>query len=90
MKEAQVDAFRSQSATLCLVQSLVVALAYKLGDGSNEKAVLLGKYGNQAVPSRRMPDSMLSNKQVSGTPRAQSYYALILHTCLNGDVAHFA
>lgn len=48
VKEAQVDAFRSQSATLCLVQSLVVALAYKLGDGSNEKAVLLGKYGNQS------------------------------------------
>lgn len=32
VKEAQVDAFRSQSATLCLVQSLVVALAYRLGD----------------------------------------------------------
>ena len=29
VKEAQVDAFRSQSATLCLVQSLVVALAYR-------------------------------------------------------------
>ncbi|KAE9845053.1 Fe-S cluster assembly protein HesB, partial [Escherichia coli] len=29
----QVDAFRSQSATLCLVQSLVVALAYRLGEG---------------------------------------------------------
>jgi DNA-binding MurR/RpiR family transcriptional regulator len=28
-----VDAFRSQSATLCLVQSLVVALAYQLGGG---------------------------------------------------------
>jgi DNA-binding MurR/RpiR family transcriptional regulator len=33
VKEAQVDAFRSQSATLCLVQSLVVALAYRLGEG---------------------------------------------------------
>ena len=33
VKEAQVDAFRSQSATLCLVQSLVVALAYQLGGG---------------------------------------------------------
>ena len=32
VKEAQVDAFRSQSATLCLVQSLVVALAYRLGN----------------------------------------------------------
>lgn len=31
VKEAQVDAFRSQSATLCLVQSLVVALAYRQG-----------------------------------------------------------
>lgn len=31
VKEAQVDAFRSQSATLCLVQSLVVALAHQLG-----------------------------------------------------------
>jgi len=29
VKEAQVDAFRSQSATLCLVQSLSVALAYR-------------------------------------------------------------
>lgn len=28
VKEAQVDAFRSQSATLCLVQSLMIALAY--------------------------------------------------------------
>lgn len=32
VKEAQVDAFRSQSATLCLVQSLVVALAYRQGN----------------------------------------------------------
>lgn len=31
VKEAQVDAFRSQSATLCLVQSLMVALAYYHG-----------------------------------------------------------
>jgi DNA-binding MurR/RpiR family transcriptional regulator len=31
VKEAQVDTFRSQSATLCLVQSLVVALAYRQG-----------------------------------------------------------
>lgn len=31
VKEAQVDAFRSQSATLCLVQSLMVALAYEQG-----------------------------------------------------------
>ncbi|WP_434525200.1 MurR/RpiR family transcriptional regulator [Photorhabdus asymbiotica] len=31
VKEAQVDAFRSQSATLCLVQSLAVALAYRQG-----------------------------------------------------------
>ncbi|PHM56783.1 MurR/RpiR family transcriptional regulator [Xenorhabdus sp. KK7.4] len=29
VKEAKVDAFRSQSATLCLVQSLAVALAYR-------------------------------------------------------------
>ena len=34
VKEAQVDAFRSQSATLCLVQSLVVALAYRQGTTS--------------------------------------------------------
>ncbi|MCS2149664.1 MurR/RpiR family transcriptional regulator [Scandinavium manionii] len=33
VKEAQVDAFRSQSATLCLLQSLVVALAYQQGNG---------------------------------------------------------
>ncbi|WP_445374497.1 MurR/RpiR family transcriptional regulator [Photorhabdus tasmaniensis] len=32
VKEAQVDAFRSQSATLCLVQSLAVALAYRQGN----------------------------------------------------------
>ncbi|PHM36781.1 SIS domain-containing protein [Xenorhabdus mauleonii] len=32
VKEAQVDAFRSQSATLCLVQSLAVALAYRQGE----------------------------------------------------------
>lgn len=32
VKEAQVDAFRSQSATLCLVQSLTVALAYRQGN----------------------------------------------------------
>ena len=31
VKEAQVDAFRSQSATLCLVQSLMIALAYFQG-----------------------------------------------------------
>ncbi|GAB1440414.1 MurR/RpiR family transcriptional regulator [Providencia sp.] len=31
VKEAQVDAFRSQSATLCLAQSLTVALAYRQG-----------------------------------------------------------
>ncbi|HAW0938263.1 TPA: Fe-S cluster assembly protein HesB, partial [Escherichia coli] len=37
-KEAQVDAFRSQSATLCLVQSLVVALAYRLGDKKHNNA----------------------------------------------------
>ena len=42
VKEAQVDAFRSQSATLCLVQSLVVALAYRLGDGSNERGHSVG------------------------------------------------
>ncbi|HBC1013116.1 TPA: MurR/RpiR family transcriptional regulator [Escherichia coli] len=29
IKEAQIDAFRSQSATLCLAQSLAVALAYR-------------------------------------------------------------
>ncbi|MBC8946612.1 MULTISPECIES: MurR/RpiR family transcriptional regulator [Xenorhabdus] len=29
VKEAKVDAFRSQSATLCLIQSLAVALAYR-------------------------------------------------------------
>ncbi|KMJ47028.1 Fe-S cluster assembly protein HesB [Xenorhabdus khoisanae] len=34
VKEAQVDAFRSQSATLCLVQSLTVALAYRQGNAS--------------------------------------------------------
>lgn len=32
IKEAQVDAFRSQSATLCLVQSLMVSLAYRQGN----------------------------------------------------------
>ncbi|EQB98891.1 MurR/RpiR family transcriptional regulator [Photorhabdus temperata] len=32
VKEAQVDAFRSLSATLCLVQSLAVALAYRQGN----------------------------------------------------------
>ncbi|WP_445493910.1 MurR/RpiR family transcriptional regulator [Photorhabdus sp. SF281] len=32
IKEAQVDAFRSQSATLCLVQSLAVSLAYRQGN----------------------------------------------------------
>lgn len=32
VKEAQVDAFRSQSATLCLVQSLTVSLAYRQGN----------------------------------------------------------
>ncbi|MCA6219895.1 MurR/RpiR family transcriptional regulator [Photorhabdus antumapuensis] len=32
VKEAQVEAFRSQSATLCLVQSLAVALAYRQGN----------------------------------------------------------
>ncbi|WP_300002736.1 MurR/RpiR family transcriptional regulator [uncultured Cedecea sp.] len=32
VKEAQVDAFRSQSATLCLVQSLMIALAYFQGN----------------------------------------------------------
>ncbi|MGF1689410.1 MurR/RpiR family transcriptional regulator [Photobacterium japonica] len=31
VKEAQVDAFRSQSASLCLVQTLAVSLAYKNG-----------------------------------------------------------
>ncbi|MBD2820906.1 MurR/RpiR family transcriptional regulator [Xenorhabdus sp. 42] len=34
VKEAQVDAFRSQSATLCLVQSLAVALAYRQGNAN--------------------------------------------------------
>nr|WP_113867569.1 MurR/RpiR family transcriptional regulator [Brenneria salicis]NMN92098.1 RpiR family transcriptional regulator [Brenneria salicis ATCC 15712 = DSM 30166]RBP61151.1 RpiR family transcriptional regulator [Brenneria salicis ATCC 15712 = DSM 30166]RLM30176.1 Fe-S cluster assembly protein HesB [Brenneria salicis ATCC 15712 = DSM 30166] len=34
VKEAQVDAFRSQSATLCLVQSLMVSLAYQQGNGT--------------------------------------------------------
>ncbi|WP_340616860.1 MurR/RpiR family transcriptional regulator [Xenorhabdus entomophaga] len=34
VKEAQVDAFRSQSATLCLVQSLTVALAYRQGNAN--------------------------------------------------------
>ncbi|PWC13455.1 MurR/RpiR family transcriptional regulator [Brenneria corticis] len=34
VKEAQVDAFRSQSATLCLVQSLMVSLAYRQGNGA--------------------------------------------------------
>lgn len=33
VKEAQVDAFRSLSATLCLTQSLTVALAYRQGNG---------------------------------------------------------
>nr|WP_314263075.1 MurR/RpiR family transcriptional regulator [uncultured Moellerella sp.] len=32
VKEAQVDAFRSQSATLCLAQSLTVSLAYRQGN----------------------------------------------------------
>lgn len=32
VKEAQVEAFRSQSATLCLVQSLAVSLAYRQGN----------------------------------------------------------
>ncbi|WJY14348.1 MurR/RpiR family transcriptional regulator [Pectobacteriaceae bacterium CE90] len=36
IKEAQVDAFRSQSATLCLVQSLMVSLAYQQGNGSRQ------------------------------------------------------
>lgn len=35
VKVAQVDACRSQSATLCLVQSLVVALAYQPGSSKN-------------------------------------------------------
>ncbi|MCS3431118.1 MurR/RpiR family transcriptional regulator [Klebsiella sp. BIGb0407] len=35
VKEAQVDAFRSQSATLCLVQSLMIALAYFQGESKN-------------------------------------------------------
>lgn len=38
VKEAQVDAFRSQSATLCLVQSLVVALAYRAGSLKSDSA----------------------------------------------------
>ncbi|AUH02105.1 MurR/RpiR family transcriptional regulator [Pectobacteriaceae bacterium CE70] len=36
IKEAQVDAFRSQSATLCLVQSLMVSLAYQQGNGGRQ------------------------------------------------------
>jgi DNA-binding MurR/RpiR family transcriptional regulator len=40
VKEAQVDAFRSQSATLCLVQSLVVALAYRWVKGRGNKKTL--------------------------------------------------
>lgn len=36
IKEAQVDAFRSQSATLCLVQSLMVALAYYQGTQNSD------------------------------------------------------
>ncbi|MBA0198290.1 MurR/RpiR family transcriptional regulator [Pectobacterium brasiliense] len=36
VKEAQVDAFRSQSATLCLVQSLMVSLAYRQGNGADQ------------------------------------------------------
>ncbi|MCG7588591.1 MurR/RpiR family transcriptional regulator [Photobacterium sp. OFAV2-7] len=32
VKEAQVDAFRSQSASLCLAQTLAVSLAYKQGE----------------------------------------------------------
>ena len=35
VKEAQVDAFRSQSATLCLVQSLMIALAYFQGESKS-------------------------------------------------------
>jgi DNA-binding MurR/RpiR family transcriptional regulator len=31
VKEASVDAFRSQSASLCLAQSLAVSLAFKKG-----------------------------------------------------------
>lgn len=37
VKEAQVDAFRSQSATLCLVQSLMVSLAYRQGNGLRQR-----------------------------------------------------
>ncbi|MGM3162316.1 MurR/RpiR family transcriptional regulator [Dickeya undicola] len=37
VKEAQVDAFRSQSATLCLVQSLMVSLAYRQGNSLRQR-----------------------------------------------------
>ncbi|MGF1777811.1 MurR/RpiR family transcriptional regulator [Vibrio nomapromontoriensis] len=36
VKEAKVDAFRSQSASLCLVQSIAVALAFKQGSTPEE------------------------------------------------------
>lgn len=36
VKEAQVDAFRSQSASLCLAQTLAVSLAYKQGETKGE------------------------------------------------------
>lgn len=46
VKEAQVDAFRSQSASLCLVQSLAVSLAYHdkddKKDSSDKKAPVSG------------------------------------------------
>ncbi len=46
VKEAQVDAFRSQSASLCLVQSLAVSLAYHdkddKKDNSDKKAPVSG------------------------------------------------
>ncbi len=38
VKEAQVDAFRSQSASLCLVQSLAVSLAYHDKDDKKENS----------------------------------------------------
>ncbi|PSW16196.1 Fe-S cluster assembly protein HesB [Photobacterium rosenbergii] len=35
VKEAQVEAFRSQSASLCLAQTLAVSLAYRQGSSTN-------------------------------------------------------
>ncbi|WP_064608311.1 MurR/RpiR family transcriptional regulator [Photobacterium sp. J15] len=38
VKEAQVDAFRSQSASMCLAQTLAVSLAYRQDENDDNKA----------------------------------------------------